>query len=50
VGYLERGTPPVTARAYDAVVWTPAATRPDPCAAFKTNSQLDAARPDRKRE
>lgn len=50
VGYLERGTPPVTAQAYDAVVWTPAATRPDPCAAFKTNSQLDAARSDRKRE
>jgi len=36
VGYIERGTPPPAAGVYDAIVWTEAASRPDPCAAFES--------------
>jgi len=35
VGFIERGTPAEVAAAYDAVVWTEAAARPDPCEAFR---------------
>lgn len=35
VGFIERGTPAPAAGVYDAVVWTKAAARPDPCAAFR---------------
>lgn len=39
VGFIERGTPPPAAGVYDAVVWTEAATRPDPCAALEAAPQ-----------
>jgi hypothetical protein len=35
VGFLEDGGPPWPVGAFDAVVRTPAADRPDPCAGFK---------------
>jgi len=35
VGFIERGTPAEVAAAFDAVVWSEAAERPDPCEAFK---------------
>jgi len=43
VGFVERGTPPPATGVYDAVVWTEAAVRPDPCAAFEATPQRDAS-------
>ncbi|HSB23293.1 MAG TPA: ChaN family lipoprotein [Burkholderiaceae bacterium] len=39
VGFIERGTPKEIAAAYDAVVWTDPAARPDPCDAFRRAPQ-----------
>ena len=35
VGYLEGGDTQAAPAYFDAVVWTDAAQRPDPCAAFR---------------
>lgn len=43
VAYLEEGGEPPPAGAFDAVVTTPRAERPDPCGAFQRPAAYDAA-------